>query len=36
MEEVSTALNKSVGAIKALQHRALEALRMVLAGDDEQ
>ena len=35
MEEIAAALNKTVGAVKALQHRALEALRTVLIGDDE-
>lgn len=34
VEEIAAALNKSVGAVKALQHRALDALRAVLAGDD--
>jgi RNA polymerase sigma-70 factor (ECF subfamily) len=35
LEEIAAALNKSVGAVKALQHRALEALRAVLIGVEE-
>jgi RNA polymerase sigma-70 factor (ECF subfamily) len=34
-QEVASALDKPIGAIKALQHRALEALRKVLTGDHE-
>ena len=32
-EEVSQVLHKPVGAVKSLQHRALEALRRMLAGE---
>ena len=34
-EEIAPVLNKTVGAVKALQHRALEALRLVLYGDED-
>jgi RNA polymerase sigma-70 factor (ECF subfamily) len=34
IEEIAAALNKSAGAVKALQHRALEALRTVLEGEE--
>jgi RNA polymerase sigma-70 factor (ECF subfamily) len=34
-EEVAAALGKPVGAVKSLQHRALDALRRVLVGDEE-
>lgn len=34
-EEVSRAIQKPVGAIKALQHRALETLRKVLTSDEK-
>jgi len=35
LEEVALSLNKDVGAVKALQHRAVEALRRVLAPREE-
>ncbi|MBA4384355.1 MAG: hypothetical protein C0410_06440 [Anaerolinea sp.] len=34
-EEVSQAIQKPVGAVKALQHRALETLRKVLTSDEK-
>lgn len=34
-EEIARALNKPVGAVKALQHRALEALRRILLPQKE-
>jgi RNA polymerase sigma-70 factor (ECF subfamily) len=33
-ETVARALSKSVGAIKALQHRALAALRRILESEE--
>jgi RNA polymerase sigma-70 factor (ECF subfamily) len=33
-EEVAAALNKPLGAIRALQHRAIENLRKILAEDE--
>jgi RNA polymerase sigma-70 factor (ECF subfamily) len=33
-EEVAVLLNKPIGAVKALQHRALEALRKILVFDE--
>jgi RNA polymerase sigma-70 factor (ECF subfamily) len=34
-KEIAQALNKSVGAIKALQHRALNALKLILLREEE-
>jgi len=33
-EEIAQALNRSVGSVKALQHRALAALRRILIGEE--
>jgi RNA polymerase sigma-70 factor (ECF subfamily) len=34
-EEIAEALQKPVGAVKSLQHRALDALRRILAQEEE-
>ena len=34
-EDIAEALQKPIGAVKSLQHRALDALRRILAQEEE-